>query len=132
MLICGRGDYRTSNNFHGPEYFVFSNRTVDGEQEQYEEVTLHVGKVPLYVIRLKFQLLCIQTDLQDVMCMKYEHNVSPPLAAKSDQCGKWKQVFAGKTIDSSHLDLGDSLGEGIPTFNFFDYKSKFCDDGLLI
>ena len=64
--------------------------------------------------------------------MKYEHNVSPPLAAKSDQCGKWKQVFAGKTIDSSHLDLGDSLGEGIPTFNFFDYKSKFCDDVLLI
>ena len=43
MLICG-GEYRTPNKCHAPEYLVFSNRTVDGEQEQYEEVTLHIGK----------------------------------------------------------------------------------------
>ena len=33
-------------------------------------------------------------------------------------------MFAGKTIDPSHLDLGDSLGEGIPTCNFLTTKAS--------
>ena len=42
-----------------------SNRTVDGEQERYEEVTLHIGKLPLCTTIFKSQLL--YSDLQDVM-----------------------------------------------------------------
>ena len=42
-----------------------SNRTVDGEQERYEEVTLHIGKLPFCTTIFKSQLL--YSDLQDVM-----------------------------------------------------------------
>ena len=67
MLICG-GEYRTPNKCHAPEYLVFSNRTIDGEQEQYEEVTLHIGKLPLCITIFKSQLLRVMySDLQDVM-----------------------------------------------------------------